>query len=751
MPASFLQALATVVTGGNTVSRTMTIGAGLKEAISILIGSDTGDLTVTGVAYTAGSGSAPALSGVSNPGNGRSGARYTSKPNAGVITITATFSGTITGSAAIGLIEYDGIDQAVVTNNPTDAGGAAQTISITSPGAGDIADSLLVDALGTAAISVGTQRFFVSLNHGFNGATNTGNPAVMTYTSAAGRCMLGGNMVADTGGGGGGGASATMFPLSLLGKMGGRPVFTPSGASSVIGGGGSFEVDGITELPRITYDVAVPAVTGTSRPCNNDADVTAALAAAVRGDELVLANQGTFNFARWTIPVKAGIGWITIRSAGSGSLPVHPNRIRDGTDNANMAKITASGSPCFAIDCAAGASGFYFIGIQFLCPASPFSTGLVKLGNGETTFASLAHDFVFNRCIFKGDATIGCRRGLAGNAYNVGTVGCQFFGFRESGGESQAVGTWNGYTHHHFNSYFEGASENIMYGGADPTINSLVCTDIVYQYCHFKKPIAWVGTGFNFKNLFEVKNGKRVKIYRCTFENTWQDAQRGLALNLKPVNQDGGAAWCAAEDISIIECTFINVACGLGVVGISDQPALFGKRIVFRNNVMQISAVTGTENQFMVFLLDGPDYVTVQDNTILRVSGTTGATVLWDNSGTGRTCAGFVYKNNITDKCAAGVKGNDATEGSGSLTAHAPGAVFKNNAITGASAIDYPANGNIFPVDHAALQLTNYAAFVWTVTVGSPCHNTADDGSDMGGDAANDATFSAQAIAGTGF
>src|SRR5690606_23447694 len=92
--------------------------------------------------------------------------------------------------------------------------------------------------------------------------------------------------------------------------------------------------------------------------------------------------------------------------------------------------------------------------------------------------------------------------------------------FMEVGNDSQAIAGWNGPGPFKIvNNYLEGAGENIMFGGATPRIEGLVPADIVIRGNHFHKPLRWrigdpsyEGIPWSVKNLFELKNARRVVI-----------------------------------------------------------------------------------------------------------------------------------------------------------------------------------------------------------------------------------------------
>ena len=53
------------------------------------------------------------------------------------------------------------------------------------------------------------------------------------------------------------------------------------------------------------------------------------------------------------------------------------------------------------------------------------------------------------------------------------------------------------------------------------------------------------------KNLFELKNARRVLVEGNLMEYVWQEAQIGYAILLTPRNQDGKAPWVTIEDVTI--------------------------------------------------------------------------------------------------------------------------------------------------------------------------------------------------------
>jgi len=113
------------------------------------------------------------------------------------------------------------------------------------------------------------------------------------------------------------------------------------------------------------------------------------------------------------------------------------------------------------------------------------------------------------------------------------------------------------------NNYLEGAGENVIFGGSDPTVPNAVAQDIEIRCNHFFKPIKWMQELWDVKNLLEFKNAQRVLVEGNKFENCWPSNQSGFALLLTPRNQNNTAPWSVVQDITIRRNIFTNVAQGI--------------------------------------------------------------------------------------------------------------------------------------------------------------------------------------------
>src|SRR5881409_4170360 len=117
------------------------------------------------------------------------------------------------------------------------------------------------------------------------------------------------------------------------------------------------------ELPRVFLDTTLVPPTGTTITVASGGDLQAALNAAQPGDVITLQAGATFQ-GPFTLPNKAGAGWITVRtSAPDSSLPA-PGTRATPAHAAVMPKVVVAGNVGGAIRTAAGAHHFRFVGLE---------------------------------------------------------------------------------------------------------------------------------------------------------------------------------------------------------------------------------------------------------------------------------------------------------------------------------------------------------------------------------------------------
>src|SRR6476661_3196585 len=270
------------------------------------------------------------------------------------------------------------------------------------------------------------------------------------------------------------------------------------------------------------------------------------------GDVLVLESGATY-VGNFVLPANNGNQYITIRSAGDGDglartgqrvLPLHAPR---------MAKLKSPNrQPVIATS-----PGAHHWRLQLLelLPTQDGAGDIVTLGDGgpaQQSLSQVPHDLEIDRCYIHGDPAAGQKRGIALNSGATIISNSYISDIKAIGQDTQAIAGWNGpgpYTIE--NNYLEGAGENFILGGSDPPIPNLITEDVVFRRNHLAKPAAWRSQKWQVKNLFELKNARRVLVEGNLMEFVWQEAQVGYAILLTPRNQDGKAPWVRVEDVTI--------------------------------------------------------------------------------------------------------------------------------------------------------------------------------------------------------
>jgi hypothetical protein len=494
--------------------------------------------------------------------------------------------------------------------------------------------------------------------------------------------------------------------------------------------------------PKVLLDTAYTPPPGAVINVHAGEDLQAALDRAAPGDQVVLQAGASFT-GNFVLPKKAGSEPIVVRSSGIGALA---EGVRAGPgDAAHMARIA---SPSFdgAIDAAAGAHGWRLIGIELtVSPAVGENTAVVRLGSGsETTRSQLPREIVLDRCWIHGNATQYDRRGVALNGIAEAVVDSTVSDFHEVGFDAQAIAGWNGAGPFKIvNDELDASGENVLFGGADPAIDKLVPSDIEIRHNHFFKPLSWrvgdpsyAGVHWTVKNLFELKNARRVLVEGNVFEDSWGDAQTGFAILLKSANQEGAAPWSVTQDVTFSENIVRHAASAMAIEGRDPGGAVsYTRRVTLANNLFDdIDGRTWKGSGDFLQITDGssapdgsrngPGSVIVDHNTALQSRNVISA------EGVSK---GFVYTNNITPHNRYGVHGSGRGTGLDTLAADFPGSVLRYNVLIHGKCADYPA-GNFCPATVEDVGFVDYAAGDYHLAQSSPFHGAAGDGMDIGAD-----------------
>lgn len=494
--------------------------------------------------------------------------------------------------------------------------------------------------------------------------------------------------------------------------------------------------------PKVLLDTTYSPPAGAVINVHAGDDLQAALDRAAPGDQVVLQAGASFT-GNFVLPKKAGTGTIVVRSSGTGALA---EGVRAGPgDAAQMARIV---SPSFdgAIDAAPGARGWRLIGIELtVSPAVSENTAVVRLGSGsETARSRLPREIVLDRCWIHGNSTQNDRRGVALNGIAEAVIDSTVSDFHEVGYDAQAIAGWNGPGPFKIvNDELDASGENVIFGGADPAIAKLVPSDIEIRHNRFFKPLSWrvgdpsyAGIHWTVKNLFELKNARRVLVTGNVFEDSWGDAQTGFAILFKSANQEGAAPWSVTQDVTFTRNVVRHAASAMAIEGRDPGGAVsYTRRVTVTGNLfddidgkawkgsgdfLQITdgsrAPDGSRN--------GPGNVIVDHNTALQSRNVISA------EGVSK---GFVYTNNITPHNRYGVHGSGRGTGLDTLAADFPGYLFDHNVLIHGKCAQYPA-GNFCPATVEDVGFVDYAAGDYRLAQGSPFSGAAGDGTDIGAD-----------------
>ena len=456
-------------------------------------------------------------------------------------------------------------------------------------------------------------------------------------------------------------------------------------------------------------------------------DLQAALDDARPGDTLALEAGATF-VGPFTLPRKRGAGWITVRSAALDRLPPAGTRVQPTHAEAMPKLETASGA---VLATERGAHHYRLIGLEIRPMRGAYVSELVRLGSDRQTRASTPAHFAIERCFVHGDAFVGTRRGVALNSGSTDVLDSHFADFKEPDADSQAIAGWNGPGPFRIvNNYLEAAGENVMFGGADPSVPGLVPSDIEIRDNHFRKPLSWkpsAGTAgrWSVKNLFELKNARRVRVEGNLFEHNWVQAQSGFAVLFTVRNQDGRAPWSVVDDVIFRRNVVRHSASGISVLGRDDNhPSQRTQRIRIEQNLFEdIGGPSWGGGGVLLQLIGGAYDVVFAHNTAFHTDNVIVAE--------GDPHARFVFTNNIVQQNQYGIVGTGTGPGMQTLTKYFPGAQVTSNVIVGGDASVYPPH-NFFPATLKDVGLVRRQQGWPRLPEGSPYRSAGTDGSDVG-------------------
>lgn len=233
-------------------------------------------------------------------------------------------------------------------------------------------------------------------------------------------------------------------------------------------------------------------------------------------------------------------------------------------------------------------------------------------------------------------------------------------------------------------------------------------------------------TRWSVKNLFELKNARRVTIDGNLFENNWVDAQSGFAILFTVRNQDGTAPWSVTEDIQFTNNIVRHSAGGVNILGQDDlHPSEKTERIEIKNNLFyDIGGTRWGSNGRFLQITDSAD-VSVVNNTVIHTGNIITAY--------GKPSPAFVFINNLMPNNEYGVVGDGSQSGKVTIERYLPASVFKKNVIAGGQSAIYPKK-NFFPRSLEEVGFVDLAADNYRLAATSAYKRAGVKGKDVGAD-----------------
>lgn len=364
-------------------------------------------------------------------------------------------------------------------------------------------------------------------------------------------------------------------------------------AATALGQGQSATQTVLPAPPRAFVDTSYRPQAGRTIPLARGGDLQGALKAAQPGDVIVLEPGAIFQ-GNFSLPRKAGTGWIVVRSGAPDENFAPPGtRVTPALAPLMPKLISPNSNP--AVYTEPGAHHYRFIGIEFTTATNVKDVySIVAFGGEQTTDTDTPGDLILDRCYVHGQPGTMSRRGILLNSASSAVIDSHVSEIHADGADSQAILGYNGPGPFKIvNNHLEASTENLMFGGADPKVRDLVPSDIEIRRNHLFKPLRWrpgdptfAGVKWPIKNLLELKNAQRVLIEGNLLENNWG----GAALVLTPRNQDGRAPWSVVQDVLFRSNIVKNGLSGFSVQTSDDehlsQPT---KRIAIVNNAWGIT------------------------------------------------------------------------------------------------------------------------------------------------------------------
>ena len=574
------------------------------------------------------------------PLTGRTVAWSSSSPGIATVSATGLITAVSAGTVAI-KATIDGVvgTLGITVSATTGTSGTVTTVRVT---------------LAQAVVQVGgtTQATALALDARSN-AVSAGAPTWSSSNSSVATVSSSGVVTAIA-------IGQATIQATISGVSGSGTVSVTS-TSSVTG----TAIANLPTLPQALPSTTVGAPTRVVRvPAGGD--LQAAINAARPGDEVRLAAGATWT-GNFVIPGTSACSvsqWITVRSdVSDAQLPAAGIRMTPAAAT-GLAKIVTNNATA-ALRTNGPTCGWRFLGLEIVSTNDPtvLNYGIVKLGDGgsvgagevQTSLSKVPQDFILDRLYVHGTTTANVVRCIVLNSGRTAVLNSWISDCHSKGWDSQSIEGWNGPGPYLIeNNFLSGAGENVMFGGADPGVYGLSPSDITIRGNHVWKDPTWKGK-WTVKNLFELKNARRVLIENNVFENNWADAQQGMAIVIKS-SQDscGTCTWQGTTDVTFRYNIVRNSPRGFNVqaVDCTGQACVdvHVQRVRAENNVFEnIGTFNGTGTDgFLTLLTHDLTDVALIHNTFVGNLPTTGIGTVMDYG------AGAARRLQIDDNIFAG-------------------------------------------------------------------------------------------------
>jgi hypothetical protein len=447
------------------------------------------------------------------------------------------------------------------------------------------------------------------------------------------------------------------------------------------------------------------------------AELQTALTASVGGDRILLDPTLTYEGV-FTCPAKGSTVTLTSNSR-------LPDRRLTPADAALLATLrSGTTEPALSFT---GSANWVVDGVAF-----ERNQG----GGGDAVIAIEGSDAITLRRVVldvPASTTLGQKRFVRGNGTNITLRQSYCAGVWYPGEDSQCFVAWDGagpYTIQ--DCYLEGASENILFGGADSASEGNIPADILIEQCYLTKPLRWDSddAAWQVKNLLELKAALRVIIRNNIFERTWAGAQDGHAILFTPRNQDGGANWSRVYDVLFARNIVRSAPVALKISGYDDtNPSRQTSLIHISHNLFLTERLGTFLDEIGTLTLDHNTYQSPQ-NSGAMVQLALGDTIKIDGEGTRAPLVSvetLTITNSILSHNEYGVHGDSL--GTAGLELRTTDYTWNQNVLVGGpGGITYPAVTYFISQDEYSQHLgTDYL-----LVAGSVFEDAGVDGADLG-------------------